>query len=251
MQFAFTEDQLTITGAAHDMLVQTCTPADLRKMLEAGKPRDEARWNTISDMGLIGILAPTARRLMCDISPCGGGRAFFALAADGGLYPCSEFIGLRCSLVDLTPGGAPAAGPALDPARLKAVRLFPGPRALPAFALQQSDGTPLTPDELRGRWTVVFLGFTHCPDVCPTTLTELSQAQKAWDALPAARRRLRLTKCRSCDKTMMPSGSIQKPRIGRKPRTPPPTSTVPVAIRPAFERGTGISKRPRTRRPRA
>ena len=43
---------------------------------------------------LIGILAPTARRLMCDISPCGGGRAFFALAANGSLYPCSEFIGL-------------------------------------------------------------------------------------------------------------------------------------------------------------
>ena len=43
---------------------------------------------------LLGIMAPTARRLMCDISPCGGGRAFFALAADGGLYPCSEFIGL-------------------------------------------------------------------------------------------------------------------------------------------------------------
>jgi len=43
---------------------------------------------------LIAILAPTARRLMCDISPCGGGRAFFALAADGSLYPCSEFIGV-------------------------------------------------------------------------------------------------------------------------------------------------------------
>ena len=43
---------------------------------------------------LLGIMAPTARRLMCDISPCGGGRAFFALAADGNLYPCSEFIGL-------------------------------------------------------------------------------------------------------------------------------------------------------------
>jgi protein SCO1/2 len=83
---------------------------------------------------------------------------------------------------------SPEAAPALDQARLKAVRLFPAPRALPAFALQQSDGTPLTPDELRGRWTVVFLGFTHCPDVCPTTLTELSQAQKAWDALPAERR---------------------------------------------------------------
>ncbi len=43
---------------------------------------------------LISILAPTARRLMCDISPCGGGRSFFALAPDGSLFPCSEFIGL-------------------------------------------------------------------------------------------------------------------------------------------------------------
>lgn len=43
---------------------------------------------------LIGILAPTARRLMCDLSPCGAGRCFVALAADGGLYPCSEFVGL-------------------------------------------------------------------------------------------------------------------------------------------------------------
>jgi uncharacterized protein len=43
---------------------------------------------------LIAILAPTARRLMCDISPCGGGRSFFALAANGDLFPCSEFIGL-------------------------------------------------------------------------------------------------------------------------------------------------------------
>lgn len=43
---------------------------------------------------LIAILAPTARRLMCDISPCGGGRSFFALAPDGNLFPCSEFIGL-------------------------------------------------------------------------------------------------------------------------------------------------------------
>ena len=43
---------------------------------------------------LVSILAPTARRLMCDISPCGGGRVFFALSPDGGMFPCSEFIGL-------------------------------------------------------------------------------------------------------------------------------------------------------------
>lgn len=43
---------------------------------------------------LIAIIAPTSRRLMCDISPCGGGRCFFAVAANGGIFPCSEFIGL-------------------------------------------------------------------------------------------------------------------------------------------------------------
>ncbi len=44
---------------------------------------------------LLAILAPTARRLMCDISPCGGGRCFFALAPNGDMFPCSEFIGLK------------------------------------------------------------------------------------------------------------------------------------------------------------
>ena len=44
---------------------------------------------------LLAIIAPAARRLMCDISPCGGGRCFFALAPNGDLFPCSEFIGLQ------------------------------------------------------------------------------------------------------------------------------------------------------------
>ncbi|HSM92341.1 MAG TPA: peptide-modifying radical SAM enzyme CbpB [Anaeromyxobacteraceae bacterium] len=43
---------------------------------------------------LLAILAPTARRLMCDLSPCGGGRAFFAVTPGGDMFPCSEFIGL-------------------------------------------------------------------------------------------------------------------------------------------------------------
>ncbi|MDA8258849.1 MAG: peptide-modifying radical SAM enzyme CbpB [Betaproteobacteria bacterium] len=58
--------------------------------LETGRKLVVANFANI----LLAILAPSARRLMCDISPCGGGRAFFALAADGDLYPCSEFIGL-------------------------------------------------------------------------------------------------------------------------------------------------------------
>jgi len=43
---------------------------------------------------LLSIIAPSARRLMCDISPCGGGRCFFAVSAQGDVFPCSEFIGL-------------------------------------------------------------------------------------------------------------------------------------------------------------
>lgn len=43
---------------------------------------------------LVSIVAPLARRLMCDISPCGGGRCFFAVGAKGDLFPCSEFVGV-------------------------------------------------------------------------------------------------------------------------------------------------------------
>ncbi len=43
---------------------------------------------------LLGFVAPGARRLMCDISPCGGGRCFFAVGAGGEVTPCSEFLGL-------------------------------------------------------------------------------------------------------------------------------------------------------------
>jgi len=71
-------------------------------------------------------------------------------------------------------------GPATAPAgpELQAVRLFPQPRELPPFALQQSDGTQLVPGELHGHWTLVFLGFTHCPDVCPTSMIEMAEARR-------------------------------------------------------------------------
>ena len=71
---------------------------------------------------------------------------------------------------------------------LQVVKLFDQPRELPSFSLQQSDGTQLVPGELKGHWTLVFLGFTHCPDVCPTTLAQLAQAQKQWAALPDSTR---------------------------------------------------------------
>lgn len=44
---------------------------------------------------ILGIIAPMARRLMCDISPCGGGRCFLTITASGKMIPCGEFIGLK------------------------------------------------------------------------------------------------------------------------------------------------------------
>ncbi len=53
------------------------------------------------------------------------------------------------------------------------------PRALQDFTLTDHDGRPFTLRELRGRPTLVFFGFTNCPDVCPTTLARLAQTSKA------------------------------------------------------------------------
>jgi protein SCO1/2 len=68
----------------------------------------------------------------------------------------------------------------------RAVTVFPETRALPPYRLDASDGGKITIESLRGHWTLVYLGFTRCPDVCPTTLQSLGLAAKAWADLPAA-----------------------------------------------------------------
>ncbi|MEJ5207894.1 SCO family protein [Denitratimonas sp. CY0512] len=69
----------------------------------------------------------------------------------------------------------------------RTTRLLDPPRILPEFSLQTINGGTLASADLKGRFTLVFLGFTHCPDVCPMTLLELAQAEKRWQqALPEA-----------------------------------------------------------------
>jgi protein SCO1/2 len=59
-----------------------------------------------------------------------------------------------------------------EPARpvLERATLFDDGRPLPAPALVDHLGRDFGLDRLRGRWTLLFFGFTHCPDVCPTTI---------------------------------------------------------------------------------
>jgi len=46
------------------------------------------------------------------------------------------------------------------------------------FQLVDTDGRPVTEKALLGKPTAVFFGFTYCPEVCPTTLAEMTAALK-------------------------------------------------------------------------
>jgi protein SCO1/2 len=48
--------------------------------------------------------------------------------------------------------------------------------------LPDVDGTPRTLADWKGKVTVVFFGYTQCPDVCPTTMTELAAIRKSLGA---------------------------------------------------------------------
>ena len=51
-------------------------------------------------------------------------------------------------------------------------------RGLPDFSLIDHHGQAFGPANLRGRWTMMFFGYTNCPDFCPSTLTTLAALEK-------------------------------------------------------------------------
>src|SRR5262249_1108292 len=64
--------------------------------------------------------------------------------------------------------------------------LLDGPRGAMApaaiggpFQLADQNGAPGTQDNMAGKPTLLFFGYTHCPDICPTTLFEMSELLRA------------------------------------------------------------------------
>jgi protein SCO1/2 len=53
------------------------------------------------------------------------------------------------------------------------VSLYPQVRALPDFQLVDHNNQTFTAENLMGHWSLVFVGYTFCPDICPTTMAEL------------------------------------------------------------------------------
>jgi len=59
----------------------------------------------------------------------------------------------------------------------RVMTLFPAPKPLTAFALTDHKNRVFDLASLKGKWSFLFFGFSHCPDVCPTTLAVLARAR--------------------------------------------------------------------------
>jgi protein SCO1/2 len=57
--------------------------------------------------------------------------------------------------------------------------LFPAPKPLAAFAFTDHENLAFDLSRLKGKWSFLFFGYTHCPDICPTTLATLARAHES------------------------------------------------------------------------
>src|SRR5579863_5706997 len=75
-----------------------------------------------------------------------------------------------------------AAAAVLAGAETLLIRSLPGDYASDTatiggpFALVTTDGTPVSDRTFRGKWVLIYFGYTYCPDACPTALSNISVA---------------------------------------------------------------------------
>lgn len=71
----------------------------------------------------------------------------------------------------------------LDGEELRALNaiVFDKPRRLSDFSLVDHHNKPFSREQLQGKWSLIFFGFTHCPDICPMTLVDMDNLK---DVLP-------------------------------------------------------------------
>ena len=60
----------------------------------------------------------------------------------------------------------------------QAMTAFVAPKPLKEFSLVDQHNNPFDLARLKGRWSFLFFGFTHCPDICPSTLASLSKLRE-------------------------------------------------------------------------
>jgi protein SCO1/2 len=57
------------------------------------------------------------------------------------------------------------------------------PRPLPAFELVDEHGAPFTEADFEGHWSLLYFGFTYCPDICPSALGVMAEVKRKLDAV--------------------------------------------------------------------
>jgi protein SCO1/2 len=90
----------------------------------------------------------------------------------GLLAAFAVLIGVAAGLVVLRPATV----------EIQSGTLLKAPRPVADFSLTADDGKPFTRAGLAGRWSLIYVGYTHCPDVCPTTLAQLKAVEKGLGA---------------------------------------------------------------------
>lgn len=66
-----------------------------------------------------------------------------------------------------------------DSTKPKGAAVVEPPHRLQNFTLTSQSGEPISLSDLRGRAVLMFFGYTHCPDVCPTTLADYTRVKQA------------------------------------------------------------------------
>ncbi len=87
-------------------------------------------------------------------------------------------------------GAAALVASQLDEARPPDVEglLWPDPKIVQPFSLVDHRGDPFTLEQLKGRWSFLFFGYTNCPDVCPTVLSMLDKVAQELGKEPTLNR---------------------------------------------------------------
>ncbi len=101
------------------------------------------------------------------------------------LYMKPIWLGI-CALFILAACNNSPTDPTADKQQFTALKLFPTGKAFSGFELTSHLGRKWRQEDFKGNHSVVFFGFSNCPDICPTTLLDMQKIDKALKAAQVA-----------------------------------------------------------------
>jgi protein SCO1/2 len=131
---------------------------------------DGGFWLVVGMAAILGVLvlAMLGRAVLL---PDGGSQPGWTAPAEAGAAGGPGTAGASGS-----PSAAASSAAPVD----VAAYLYPTPRRAPAIDLTNQDDQPFALTSFRGEPTMVFFGYTHCPDVCPATIGTMGLAMSAF-----------------------------------------------------------------------